>query len=313
LPHIGHAELLTPELERSRSFFVEVLGMGVVAERDDAVYLRGYGQYQLTDLRLTRAEAPGLGHLGLRVGSGAELESRAVELEAAGRGVGWVDGDVGHGRAFRFTDVSGHPLELYWDVERAAARDPRGGPGVGVKRLDHVSLFSREVSADWALASQALGFRLLDRVLDESGAETGAWLSASIAPLELVYVLDVAGAYVGAAASEAPLPARLHHLAFWVDTREEVLRAADIFTDRGVPIEVAPAQHGIGASFFLYAFEPGGNRIEVTTGADFAYDPDPEPRTWTAAERARGVGWGTRFPETWRTYGTPPLASGSGS
>lgn len=292
--HVGHAELLTAELAGSKEFFVSVLGMTVVAESANSVYLRGYGQYQLTDLKLTASSAPGLGHLGLRTSSLAALERTAGALEAAGRGVGWTDGDLGHGRAFRFRDATGHELELYWEVERQLRRDRRGGPGVGVKRIDHASLFSSDVQADRELAERALGYRLLDRVLDQRGVESGAWLTTSIAPLELVYVADRAGA-----------PPRLHHLAFWVDTREEVLRAADVFVDHKVPIEVQPAQHGIGASFFLYAFEPGGNRIEVTTGSDFVYDPDPEPRTWTAADRARGVGWGTRFPETWRTYGTP--------
>ena len=59
---------------------------------------------------------------------------------------------------------------------------------------------------------------------------------------------------------------RLHHLAFWVDTREECLRAADLFVDADVPIEAAPSKHGVAQGFFLYGFEPGGNRIEVTTG-----------------------------------------------
>jgi catechol 2,3-dioxygenase len=293
--HIGHAELLTPEPAASREFFVSVMGMTVVAENAGSVYLRGYGQYQLTDLKLTAAPAAGLGHLALRVAGQDALKRLAAELEARGQGLGWGDGDIGHGRAFRFTDATGHVLELYWEVERRPRRDPRGAPGVGVKRLDHVSLFSADVAADRGLA-QALGYRLLDRVLDEHDREAGAWLTTTIAPLELVYVVDL-----------PQTPPRLHHLAFWVDTREEVLRAADVFCDHGVRIEVAPAQHGIGSSFFLYAFEPGGNRIEVTTGAEHAYDPAPETRTWTAADRARGVGWGTRFPDTWRTYGTPPF------
>jgi len=298
--HVGHAELLTPELSASQRFFVAVLGMTVVAEATNAVYLRGYGQYQRTDLKLSAATVPGLGHLGLRTPTGPALDRTAAELEARGRGRGWVDGDVGHGRAFRFEDRTGHVLELYWEVERQTRRDPRGGAGVGVKRLDHASLFSSDVRADRELAQRVLGYRLLDRVLDERGVEAGAWLTTSIAPLELVYVADLGGA-----------PPRLHHLAFWVDTREEVLRAADVFTDHGVTIEVPPAQHGIGSSFFLYAYEPGGNRIEVTTGADFVYDPDPETRTWTAAGRARGVGWGTRFPDSWRTYGTPVFEAGT--
>ena len=63
------------------------------------------------------------------------------------------------------------------------------------------------------------------------------------------------------------------HLAFWVDTREECLRAADLFLDAGVEIEAAPSKHAIAQGFFLYGIEPGGNRIEVTTCGYLVYDP----------------------------------------
>ena len=59
-------------------------------------------------------------------------------------------------------------------------------------------------------------------------------------------------------------------------TREECLRAADIFLDNDVYIEAAPSKHAIAQGFFLYGYEPGGNRIEVTTGGYLQYDPDPE-------------------------------------
>ena len=100
------------------------------------------------------------------------------------------------------------------------------------------------------------------------------------------------------------LRGRLHHLAFWVDTREEVLRAADLFLENDVQIEAAPSKHAIAQGFFLYGFEPGGNRIEVTHGGYFVYDPDPEPVVWTEAERARGQAWGVKTVESFHTYGT---------
>ena len=69
-----------------------------------------------------------------------------------------------------------------------------------------------------------------------------------------------------------------------------MLRAADVFVDAGVPIEAAPSKHGVAQGFFLYV-EPGGNRIEVTTGGYFVYDPDFEPITWTAGSgRAASLG-----------------------
>ncbi len=245
-------------------------------DRDgDSVYLRGESDYERSSLKLTAAPAAGLGHLGLRTRSAAALERRVTELVAAGVVGEWVPGDHGHGPAWRFRAPGGHLLELYWeteryrppDTERPLARDRlgrRGGPGVETRRLDHVNLLVADVASAAAFAWRWLGFSLLDELREDDGTMSGAWLSLGPRPLELVYGRDRAGAR-----------GRLHHLAFWVDTREEVLRAADIFVDHGMRIEVPPAQHTIGRSFFLYGFEPGGNRIEVTTGADLVIDPDP--------------------------------------
>ena len=74
-----------------------------------------------------------------------------------------------------------------------------------------------------------------------------------------------------------------------------------------MPIEAAPSKHGVAQGFFLYGFEPGGNRIEVTTGGYFVFDPDFEAITWTAEERARGQFWGVQTVESFHTYGTPPV------
>ena len=59
---------------------------------------------------------------------------------------------------------------------------------------------------------------------------------------------------------------------------------------------------------FLYVYEPGGNRVEVTTGTHFIFDPAYEPVVWTEAERARGQAWGVKTIETFHTYGTPDLS-----
>jgi len=147
------------------------------------------------------------------------------------------------------------------------------GRGAAVKRLDHVNLLAADVRANRAFAQEVLGYRLYERIVLDDGSEAGAWMSVSIAAHELIYVVDAYG-----------LSGRLHHLAFWVDTREECLRAAD---------------------------EPGGNRIEVTTGGYFVYDPDFEPVTWTAEERARGQYWGVKTVESFHTYGTPDVESES--
>jgi catechol 2,3-dioxygenase len=306
--HLGHVELLTPDLDASARCFTEVLGLREIGRDATQVFLRGESEYELAGLTLTAAEQPGIGHLGLRASSADALARRVDAIAAAGLDGKWVTDGFGHGPAFRFIGPSGHPTELYWETQRyappAADRPPakdrlgrRGTAGVDVRRLDHLNLLAPDVSAAAALAWSALGATLLDAIVDDDGAMAGAFTTFGQRPLELVYTRDPRGG-----------SGRLHHVAFWVDTREEVLRAADIFVDHGMTIEVPPAQHTIGRSFFLYGFEPGGNRIEITTGADLVLDPDPATRTWTAAERRRGVGWGTVFPASWGAYGTPDLS-----
>jgi catechol 2,3-dioxygenase len=196
-------------------------------------------------------------------------------------------------------------MELYFETEKyeppehlrpSLKNQPQRyvGRGAAVKRLDHVNVLARDVAANRRFAQDALGYRLYERIQLDDGTEAGAWLSLTIAAHELIYVADAHG-----------LEGRLHHLAFWVDTREEVLRAADLFLDHGVHIEAAPSKHAIAQGFFLYGIEPGGNRIEVTTGGYFVYDPDPEPTVWSEAERARGQAWGVKTVESFHTYGTP--------
>jgi catechol 2,3-dioxygenase len=233
---------------------------------------------------------------------------RVAAIQATGRGEGWAEGDHGHGPAYRFRDPDGHRIEIFYEAERYQPPEhlrPRlknvpqrhVDRGASVKRIDHVNLLAADVAANRRFAVQQLGCRLYEQVVLDDGQEAGAWMSFTIAAHELIYTADHADGH-----------GRLHHLAWFVDTREELLRAADLFLDADVPIEAAPSKHAIAQGMFLYVYEPGGNRVEVTTGTHFIYDPDYEPIVWTQAERARGQAWGVKTIETFHTYGTPDIS-----
>jgi catechol 2,3-dioxygenase len=101
---------------------------------------------------------------------------------------------------------------------------------------------------------------------------------------------------------------RLHHVTFALDQREEILRAADICLEAGVHIETGPHKHAIQQTFFLYVYEPGGNRVELANaGARLILAPDWKPIVWTEAERKKGQAWGLKTIESFHTYGTPPV------
>jgi Glyoxalase/Bleomycin resistance protein/Dioxygenase superfamily len=92
-----------------------------------------------------------------------------------------------------------------------------------------------------------------------------------------------------------------------MDSREEVLKAADVLVENGIPIETGPHKHSIGQTFFLYCYEPGGNRFEIGAGGYLIFDLDWQPIVWGQAEREKGQAWGLQTVHTFHTYGTPPV------
>src|SRR5206468_8413916 len=78
-------------------------------------------------------------------------------------------------------------------------------------------------------------------------------------------------------------------------------------------IETGPHKHAIQQTFFLYVYEPGGNRVEVDcAGARLVLAPDWPPVVWTEAERKKGQAWGLKTIESFHTYGTPPIEDYTG-
>lgn len=312
IAHLGHIELLTPKPDESLWYFTEVLGMERVHGEGRSAWLRCYGDYAAATLKLTEAPQAGVGHIAWRAVSPQALERRARAIERTGLGVGWSNGDFGHGECYRFRDPDGHLMEVYYEEERYVAPDhlrstllnlpmKYTGRGVGVRRTDHLAVLCKDVARNRAFAAEQLGLKLHEQVIYENGTrEIGSWMSSTNSHHELAYILDVKG-----------MQGRLHHVSLWLDHRDEVIRAADIMTENGVLIEAGPSKHNNSQAFYLYSFEPGGNRVEVYTSGFFVFAPDFEPVVWDEETRGAGVYWGAALPDSFLDYGTPATDAGA--
>jgi len=313
LAHLAHVELLSPRPDDSLRFFVDVLGMTESGRRGDSVYLRAWDDYEHHTLKLTASKVAGMGHVAFRATSPEALERRAAIIDAAGFGTGWTDGDLGHGRTYSFRTTDGHKMEIYYDTEwyapppnlkpalkNQAQRFP--ARGVNVRRLDHLNLLAADVRALRLFFEDVLGMRTTEMIVLDNGDEAGAWVTTTNKSYDLAFTSDHYGAR-----------GRFHHLTYAVDSREDVLRGADIFLENGIYIETGPHKHAIQQTFFLYVYEPGGNRVEVdSAGARLVLAPDWQPVVWTEGERKRGQAWGLKTIESFHTYGTPPIEEYTG-
>jgi catechol 2,3-dioxygenase len=308
IAHIGHVELLTSDFDRSRWFFTELLAFREVAAEGDSVFLHAWDDYERYTIKLTSAPKSGIGRVAFRAANPEALERRVQAIEAAGRGVGWKDGEQGVGRSYAFTDPDGHPMELYYDTEwfeppagqgpalkNQADRFP--GRGVNARRLDHVNYLGKDVEENGRFIAEVLGGEATEQIQLNTGVISAQWWHFTNKSYDVVYSGDWTGS-----------SGRLHHIAFATDTREDILKAADIFLENGIHIESGPHKHAIQQTFFLYVYEPGGNRIEfANAGARILLAPDWKTITWTEAERAKGQAWGMKTISTFHTHGTPPV------
>ena len=305
LAHLAHVELLTPQLDKSVWFFTELMGMSVTETKGDSVYLRAYDDYEHHTLKLTAHKYAGMGHYAWRTRSKESLERRVAAIEKSGLGVGWHDGDCGHGKAYQFKSPDGHNVEIYFDTQKykATEKDKSAlkntaskfpGRGMNVRRIDHLNLLAKDIVAVRDFQLNVLGGRLTETIIFDEQPK-GVWFSVNSKSYDLAITEDHSG-----------LSGRFHHLTYAVNSREEVLLAADIALENGIFIETGPHKHAIQQTFFLYLYEPGGNRIEIANPtARLILDPDYETIVWNKEERMKGQAWGLKTVESFHTRGTP--------
>ncbi|MEZ3161607.1 VOC family protein [Microbacterium sp. BWT-B31] len=282
---LGAAHLVTPDLDKSLWFFRDVIGLHVVARTENKVYLRADLEAEHHSLVLEAGDRARLDHVSWRVRRPEDLESFHDLLTENGNEVTVqpADAEDGYGESLRLQMPTGHRLRLYWDVEKPAVAEADRSVllnqryrswhhGISVRRIDHVNLWTtHDPEANHQWLTDNLGFKLREYI-QTPGGRIGGWMS--VTPLVHDIALMKAGPH-------ETTPARMHHLAFWLDNAADVLRAADIVAEAGIKPDQGPGKHGVSQAMFLYVRDPGsGHRVEIFSNGYLIFDPDWEPVEW---------------------------------
>jgi catechol 2,3-dioxygenase len=312
---LAHVEIFSPKPDETLWFFTQLLGMEVSGRSGQSVYLRGYEEFYHHSLKVTEAREAGLGHVGWRTTSPQALERRVKAIEATGLGRGWIDGDLGHGEAYQFTTPDGHLMELMWNIDHCQVEEsqktgllcrPQKRPdrGVPVRRIDHVNLMAADAGESSKFMNEKLGFRFREIIVDDENNVMGSWISVTNLVHDIAIMRDPSG-----------MRGRLHHVCYWYGYPQNLYDAAELLKDNGIFVEAGPGKHGVSQAFFLYVYEPGGNRIELFGDAGYLiFDPTWEPVVWNVRDvPGKGDVWvGGALPESFWVYGTPVVESSRG-
>jgi catechol 2,3-dioxygenase len=267
------------DVDESAHFYADVIGLSETG-RDECgrAYLKCWDEHDASSLVLSQAKAPGVDALAFKVRNTPALQQLGNAARRAGLDVlGLPEGDLlGTGERVRILLPTGHHVDLYaektTDLKTATVEDPplwreATENGIGVARLDHCVLYGPHVERAMEILVSILGFYVTERALDARGELLGAWLSTSGNPADVAFVRHAA-------------EGKLHHLAFRVESAEQVLRAADCFSMHRVQIDAGPFKDSVGRRLAVQAYDPSGNRIEVFWSPAIAR-PDAPPVTWS--------------------------------
>ncbi len=300
---LAHLELTVTDLDRSRAFYVDALGL-VETARDGTgeagtLYLRGLEERSHHALVLRQGSAPACTRIGYRVRSEDDLD-RAYELFAGmGLEAAWAVRE-GQSRTLHVRDPFGVPLAFYVrsDQQPRLLQSYGAYRGAAVQRIDHCNCFAADLQATYDFYAGRLGFRTSEYTETEpedgsEGALWGAWLQRK-------------GNVHDLALTNGRGP-RLHHVGLWTRGELDILHACDVLASTGWlrAIERGPGRHGISNAFFLYLRDPDGHRVELFTGDYLTVDPDFEPIRWTLDDPRRQTLWGQPAPTSWFEEGTP--------
>jgi catechol 2,3-dioxygenase len=275
---LGYAHLRVSDMEAARRHYATTLGLRIAAETNNMIYFKGWDEFDHHSIVLEQGGS-GLVKLGYKCQTADDLavyEHRArafgVAVERMSKGDNLATGD-----GLRVTLPSEQVVELYSDMEYVGTETgtlnpevrPRHPRGVDVPRLDHAAITAPNPEEVERFFCEVLGFRASERLISDP------------AQAKLVASFLYCGQSMHDIAVLPGPPAKLSHVAFWVEDWSAILHAGDIFAMDDTPVEVGPSRHGAGRALTSYFFDPAGNRNEIQTGSYRTY-PDTPTVSWTA-------------------------------
>ena len=295
---LSHIELGVSDLEQSKHFYVDTLGMILTEEKDDALYLRCLEERNHHSFILRKSDEPTVTRMGYKMAGEADLDAIAAHFESMGLPIQWVE-RYAQGRTLLTQDPMGMPLEFYFEMQQVERilQQYAQYQGVQPMRIDHFNCFTPDVQASHDFYVGELGFKVTEytETDDPERDEQDLW----------AIWMHRKGNVHDLALTNGTGP-RLHHAAVWVPTAMNIIHLCDVMATTGYldNMERGPGRHGISNAFFLYVRDPDGHRIEIYTSDYLTVDPDFEPIKWDLHDPQRQTLWGHPAPQSWFEEGS---------
>ena len=288
LTRASHVAMAVTDLERSRDFYRDVIGLVVSEETDDTVYLRGLEEAAHHSLVLELAPEANARHIGLRVRSDDDIVAAEKFFKAGNIECRRVERDH-QGPTLQFRDPVGTHIELTssMDVVPRKMQNYNEFVAGAPQRIDHYQVVTYDVQAATDFWT-GLGMRMSEYTAKDGTDELwGTWMEVKGNTHDLVFTNG-----------RGP---RLHHFAYAVPDGASLIHAADVAGALGFGDEIdrGPGRHGISNALFLYLRDPDQHRVELFNTHYQFIDLETPPIRWDVTDPRRAQLWGMPASRRW--------------
>ena len=284
---LSHATFETPDLERQIDYHVNVLGLSVAArEKSWAILKTGVGQPAVV---LEQGTAARCTRLAFQVEAQTNLGDAAKAMSSSGIKASRRDASLpGVGELMTFDDPKGTAIDVFTQAD--FLEEDRTPKGFTPLKLGHLAFKVTDIQAIVRFYETVLGFRVSDWRQD-------------------FFVFMRCGPDHHTVNFATAPKVKMHHIAYELKDKAEMLRACDWLGRHKYPIIWGPGRHVIGDNVFTYHRDPDGHIIELYTelaridSEDLGYFV---PRPWRDDRPYKPGVWGPQTMGNLWGPGAPP-------
>ena len=281
---LGQATFETPDVDRLTDYYVEVIGLRAVRDKDRAILSTAVGQ----EVAIFKpGPVPRCTNMSFQVSPRLDLADIEKTLQKDGiRSERRSDITPSLRSMTVFEDPKGTEIELFTE---SAASAPVETAGIAPRKLGHVAFLVSDAKALSEFYIKLLGFRVSDWIEDYF-----VFLRCSPDHHTVNFISGVG-------------PSFMHHIAYELEDWAHLQRACDTLARHNRPIIWGPGRHGVGHNVFVYHRDPDDHIIELFAEMDQMKDEEIgcfEPRAWHHDRPQRPKVWDRK--SSAMTWGTPP-------
>jgi len=242
-----YVRLGTRDVKAAIEFGINIIGLEHVGTENGFAYMRGDDR----DHNICYFEGdPADQTIGFQVASMADLEEAIADFKEGGITVERGDENECYHRrvkAFiKFKDPGGNKLEFSVGAYSSGVRY-FPGRDAGIKEMHHFGLTSTNPMSDESFWQKYMKMQVTDRIGDDV----------------TLFTYDSAHHRGGLAKGSGP---GIHHICFYVDSVDEVMKNYYYLLSKGVKIKIGPGRHATSKAIFVYFAGPDGVIYEYATG-----------------------------------------------